>query len=209
MGLVAGGPVLPLILVALLTPTSPCVAVATPGALGFGAASVGTLQASVRAAAVAAVSDEGPVVAVIDAVPAVCVEDPACLGPRVSGHDALVVVEASRVGAEVEIAAVVYGSRRGSVARPWGFGRPTHRPPAPARSASPSSSVLATGAGAARGLAGLLGFALDAGTLDNPRSPGRRQGARPRDRVVVLRRRRRRVDRQPENPVVDPAGGRP
>jgi hypothetical protein len=176
----------------------PRVAVAAPTGLGFEQPELPVLQARLRAA----VAATGALVVDVDAVAVECVEDPACVTAHVGSHDALVVVEVSRVGSDVEVVDRVWRTGGAEVARAQRSlsttefdaaplspevtgalsgllrapsGAATEQPPAAApatASSSPSLATLAISAGAVVGVAGLAGFAVEAGTLEDPRSRG-------------------------------------
>lgn len=174
------------------------VAVAAPTGLGFEDAELPVLQARMRAA----IAATGAQVVDVDSVDADCVADAACIVGRIGENDAIVIVDVSRVGSDVEAIDGVWGRDGAALGRAQRSLSMTaldeaplspevttalaalapRAPPAPAPStkqASPapslpslSPSTLAVGAGVVVGVASLAGFALEAGTLEDPRSAG-------------------------------------
>lgn len=176
----------------------PRVAVAAPSALGFEDAELPVLQARLRAA----VAATGALVVDVAAVAAECLEEAACVNARVGENAALVVVDVSRVGSDVDAIDHAWGQGGVELARaqrslsttdfdnaplsPEVVGAlsaltraaaddamvppttPSSKPP----SLPVSTSTLAVGAGAVVGVAALAGFALEAGTLEDPQSLG-------------------------------------
>lgn len=176
----------------------PRVAVAAPSALGFEDAELPVIQARVRAV----VANTGALVVDVEAVDPDCLEDVACVAARVGENDAIVVVDVSRVGSDVDVTDGAWGRDGASLAHAQRAlsttafqstplspevtvalaGLVPHAAPAPSEQASASApsltlpslapSTLAVGAGVVLSVASLVGFALEAGTLDDPRSLG-------------------------------------
>jgi hypothetical protein len=172
--------------------TSPPVFIAAPNALGFEDAELPALQQRLNGA----VEQVGVVVIGVDAVAPECAADPACIAPRVTGGRALLVVDVSKVGSDVDVTDTVHGPDGAVLAtahRTLGAAdfdaaplspevtaalqalRPPPTEAAPSAStAAPaiSPSLIAVGVGAAVGVAGLAGFVVEAATLEDPNSLG-------------------------------------
>jgi hypothetical protein len=173
-------------------PSSP-VLMATPNTLGFEESELPALQQRLQGAAEGA----GVVVSVVPAVAAECAADAACLGARVAEGAAIVVVDVSKIGTDIDVTDAVYGpggTPLGGAHRTLPAAEfevaplspealaalaPFHAAPSspPAEPPAPSSApfptkFLGVGAGALVGVAGIAGFAVEAATLEDPASLG-------------------------------------
>lgn len=172
--------------------SAPPVLMASPNALGFEESELPALQQRLQGA----VEGAGVVVSVVPAVAAECSADAACVGARVAEGAALVVVDVSKIGADIDVTDAVYGSggtplggahrtlpaaefesaplSPEALAALAPFRAPPIEspPPAPPSSSPFPTKFLGVGAGALVGVAGIAGFAVEAATLEDPASLG-------------------------------------